>query len=413
MNDAFAHGGTTPRVVDDSLGALAPHGFGELDHALGSVGPTVEEHVLHALQQVRGDILVDCQLSGIDDGHVEAGLLGVKEKHGMEGFSNRLVAAEAETEIADTATDPRTGQLPLDTPRRLEKFEPEPIVAFDAGRYREDVGIEDDVLRIEPGALDEQPIRPLTDLEFSVGGFGLALLIESHHDRGSSIAAHAPGFFQEIRLPFLEADGIDDGLALHVAEPRLDDRPLGAVDHDGDARNVRFSGDQPEELRHDRLGIQHGFVDVDVDDIGSVLYLIGRNLNRLGQLSFPDQSREALAAGHIGAFAHHDEVGIVAQRQSLQARIPRQPVGGCGTPRRHVAHRFGNGANMTIVGSTATADDIAQPIAGKLAKRCRHRLGSRVVLAESVGQTRVRIAAGHGRRELGQDFQVRAHVVCA
>ena len=49
------------------------------------------------------------------------------------------------------------GQVGLDDARRLDEVDRVLVVLFEAGRDREDVGIEDDVGRIEAGALDEQP----------------------------------------------------------------------------------------------------------------------------------------------------------------------------------------------------------------------------------------------------------------
>ena len=55
-------------------------GLGEFDQPLGGVGPAVEQHVLHELEQVLGDLLVNRQHAGVDDAHVQAGLDGVVEK---------------------------------------------------------------------------------------------------------------------------------------------------------------------------------------------------------------------------------------------------------------------------------------------------------------------------------------------
>ena len=47
--------------------------LGELGQPVGGVGPAVEQHVLDAFEQVLGDLLVDLELAGVDDPHVEAG----------------------------------------------------------------------------------------------------------------------------------------------------------------------------------------------------------------------------------------------------------------------------------------------------------------------------------------------------
>ncbi len=70
---------------------------------VGRVGPAVEHDVLDVLEQVLGDLLVDLELAGVDDAHVEAGLDGVVEEGGVHRLAHDLVAAEAERDVADAA----------------------------------------------------------------------------------------------------------------------------------------------------------------------------------------------------------------------------------------------------------------------------------------------------------------------
>ena len=71
---------------------LAAERLGEIDEPLRRVGPAVEQHVLDALEQVFRDLLVDLQLAGVDDAHVEAGLDGVVEKRRVHRLAHHLVA---------------------------------------------------------------------------------------------------------------------------------------------------------------------------------------------------------------------------------------------------------------------------------------------------------------------------------
>ena len=52
---------------------------------------------------------------------------------------------------------------------------------------------------------------------------GLALLVERHHDDGGAVAADEPGLVEELLLALLQADRVDDRLALHALQPGLDD----------------------------------------------------------------------------------------------------------------------------------------------------------------------------------------------
>ena len=47
---------------------------------------------------------------------------------------------------------------------------------------RQDVGIEDDVGRIEAGAVDEQPVGALADRHLALDGVGIGFVERHHHD---------------------------------------------------------------------------------------------------------------------------------------------------------------------------------------------------------------------------------------
>ncbi len=58
--------------------------------------------------------------------------------------------------------------------------------------------------------------------------------------------------------------------------------PLGAVDHDRHAGDVRLGGDQLEEGGHRLVRVEQALVHVDVDDLRAVLDLLARDLDGLG-----------------------------------------------------------------------------------------------------------------------------------
>ena len=94
------HFRSASRFVPDSLDLLR-----ERDHALRRVRPPVEDDVLDVLEQILRDVLVDDQLSGVDDAHVHAGLDGVEQERGVNRLAHHVVAAEREREVADPAAD--------------------------------------------------------------------------------------------------------------------------------------------------------------------------------------------------------------------------------------------------------------------------------------------------------------------
>ena len=79
---------------------------------------------------------------------------------------------------------------------------------------------------------------------------------------------------QELFLAFLQADRVDDRLALHAFQARLDDFPFGAVDHHRHAGDVRLGGNEVQEAGHRLLAVEQVGVHVDVEDVGPALDLL-------------------------------------------------------------------------------------------------------------------------------------------
>src|SRR5262249_3361440 len=78
--ETFGDGLVAPFVVDFRLllaAALSLERFGVLDEALGGVFAAIEDDVLDALKELRLQLLIDGELAGVDDGHVETRLDGV------------------------------------------------------------------------------------------------------------------------------------------------------------------------------------------------------------------------------------------------------------------------------------------------------------------------------------------------
>ena len=90
------------------------HALGDLDQPVGRVGAAVEDHVLDPLEQLGLDVLVDRELAGVDDAHVEPGADRVVEERRVHRLAHDVVAAEREAEVRDAAASCATpGQRSL------------------------------------------------------------------------------------------------------------------------------------------------------------------------------------------------------------------------------------------------------------------------------------------------------------
>ena len=67
---------------------------GNLDHALGCVVATIQDHIFCTLAQLGIEIIVHTDHTGIDDTHRHTSLDRVIQKNRMNGFTRRIIAAE-------------------------------------------------------------------------------------------------------------------------------------------------------------------------------------------------------------------------------------------------------------------------------------------------------------------------------
>ena len=109
-------------------------------------GRLVEDDVLDGFAEVEGDVLIDAELSGVDDAHVHAGAGGVVEEDGVDGLADGVVAAEGEGDVGDASADVGEGEAALEFAGGLDEGDGVVVVLLDAGGDGEDVGVEDDVL---------------------------------------------------------------------------------------------------------------------------------------------------------------------------------------------------------------------------------------------------------------------------
>ncbi|MCY1428141.1 hypothetical protein D9M71_440140 [compost metagenome] len=193
------------------------------------------------------------------------------------------------------------GQVVTDVGAGFDEVHGIVVVFFDASGHGEDVRVEDDVFGGETHVIDQDVVAALADLALARGGVGLADFVEGHHHHGGAIALAQLGVMLEDLDAFLHRDRVDDALALDAFETGFDHLPLGGVDHDRYAGNVRLTGDQVEELDHGRLGIEHPFVHVDVDHLGAGLDLLQGDFQGFGVVLFADQPGELGGTGDVGA----------------------------------------------------------------------------------------------------------------
>ena len=282
---------------------------------------------------------------------------------------------------------------------------------FDAGRHREDVRIEHDVGRRKAGLVHQQAVGANADLDLAFDGFGLPSFVEGHDDRASAVAAHPTRFVEELGFAFLQADRIDQRLALDALEPSFEDSPFGAVDHEGHARDFRLGADQVEKSRHGQLRVEHALVHVDVDDVRAVANLLKRHRHRLRILPLGDEPSKLRRAGHVRALADHDEIRFRANHERLEPAEARMPFTALGRlARSQVAHGLGDGSNVIRRGSAAPPGDVDHAVGRKPADELGHLFGRLIVSAKRVRQASVGVAMDVAVGDAGELLQEGSHL---
>ena len=384
-----------------------------VQQALGGIGAAVQHHVLGELAQIRRQIVVDGELAGIDDAEVHPRLNGVVEEHRVHRLAHRLVAPEGERQVRHAARDVGMRQLRADEPRRLDEVDAVVRMLLDAGRHREDVGIEDDVLRREADDRRQDLVGAAADLGLAGERVGLPLLVEGHDDHGGAVATHLLRLLDELRLALLERDRVHQTLALKALQPRLDHRPLRAVDHHRHARDVRLGGDEVEEGHHRLLAVEQALVHVDVDDRRARLDLLLRDRQRRRIVAVGDELAELRRARDVGALADVDEAHLRPVGEGLEARQPHARLDHRHHARGAAGDGLGDGGDVIRRRAAAATDHVDEAGGGELADQFGHRLGALVIEAEFVGQAGVRIGADEGVGDAADLVDVGAHLLGA
>ncbi len=83
----------------------------------------------------------------------------------MHGFADHVVTPERKADVGDAAGDERAGEVRLDPPGGFDEVEGVAGVLRHAGGDREDVGVEDDVMRGEADLTREDAVGALADVD--------------------------------------------------------------------------------------------------------------------------------------------------------------------------------------------------------------------------------------------------------
>ena len=310
MFEAFIDGQFAPLIIDDFRFGLAVAAIfiRNIQKAVRRIGAAVQNNILNPLAQLIGDIIINRQLTRIDNRHIETCRNGVIEKDRMHGFAHRIISAKGETDIRQSARNPRMRQIGFNTFASFKERDGVIIMLLNPCRHSENIGIEYDVFRREIHFIDEQIIGPLTDAEFIIRCLGLAFFVKGHDDGSGAQISDDTRMGQKLSFALFHRDRIDNGFALYAFQPRFENLPFGAINHDRHPGNIRLARHELQEARHGRDAVNQSVIHIDVNNLGAAFNLLPRNRKRFFVIIIDDQFFKPRRACDIGAFTDIDKL---------------------------------------------------------------------------------------------------------
>ena len=321
---AFLHGARAPRAAARFRplrlrSARLLEARRSLDEPLRSIGAAAEDNVFQQFQQPGRQLAVQYGGRRVHDAHVHPRFQRMVEENGVHGFAQVVVAAESEREVAHPSAYVGMGQMRAYPARGADEVERVAVVFRHSRSDGQHIRVENDVFRRETDVFRrKKPVGAAAHFDFPLVGVGLALLVEGHDHGGSAVAAYLFCFFEKGFFAFLERNGVDHGLSLHILQARADNAPVGTVDHEGHAGNVGLAREQAHEVFHLARRIEQSVVHVDIQDESPVFHLAAGYFERLAVVFLFYEAQELARAGHVAAFAYVDEANLGRYVQNLQ-----------------------------------------------------------------------------------------------
>ena len=155
----------------------------------------------------------------------------------------------------------------------------------------------------------------------------------------------------------------------------FDDTPLRAVDHQRHLADGWLTGDETEVGGHRDDGVEHAFVHVDVDHLGTTLHLLPRHVECGLVVTSENQFRELCRPGDVGALADVDEIRGAIDDDRLQSAQAQRRGNGRHHARCNVVHGGGDGTNVRGCTAATATDDVHVAGARPLTDDACHVIG--------------------------------------
>src|ERR1700751_4401744 len=131
-------------------------------------------------------------------------------------------------------------QILFDPFRRFDKRNRVSGVLLNTGTDRQNVWIENDILRRKSDFFRKDPISTGASLYFASDRVRLAGLVKCHYHHRGSVTADSLGLAPKLFFSFFEADRVYNPFSLNRLEPSFEDTPFGTINHHWYPRDIRL-----------------------------------------------------------------------------------------------------------------------------------------------------------------------------
>ena len=150
---------------------------------------------------------------------------------------------------------------------------------FHPSSYGKDIGVKNYILFVESYNFSKNIIGAFTNLNTSFKGVGLSIFVKSHNNHCSTIGLDRFCLGNKCSFAFFEGYRIYNTFSLDTFKSGFNNFPFGAVDHYRHSRNIRFSCNQIQKGDHCFFPINHSFIHVHINDLGTTIDLLQCNRN--------------------------------------------------------------------------------------------------------------------------------------
>ena len=226
MFQTFFNGVVPPGFVSFLHFSFGLDGFRKLDQffcCLVIIIVLVEDNIFAEVPERRVNLVINHQLSCIHNAHVHPSLDGMKQEHGVHGFTNMVVTTERKRKVADTTRYFDLWIFLFQYTGGLNKINPIVVVFFQACGHCKNIEIKDDIRSRESYFFGEDFESTVANLDSFFQRICLPLLVKGHHDDRCTKASANDGLLNELFFSFFEGDGVHHTFTLYAFEPRFDD----------------------------------------------------------------------------------------------------------------------------------------------------------------------------------------------